>query len=216
VLIVDDNVRILRGLDAVLRRKGFTPVACGSSAEALSALKHRKTAPLAAVLDVWLDRGTTGFDVAHECRSRFAFATSMMLMSGYDTAGSEVRSRAESLELQVVVKPVDIRVISRFLAQAVALRTSERGPGVQNAVTVMVERFTLSPQETRILALLLVGVRRDRLVDALGTSSNTVKSQVRSLLRKTGASTCSGLVSIVLADVLKNAYERKLDNIVGD
>jgi len=73
--------------------------------------------------------------------------------------------------------PTTERAASRFAVDPVALDAF---------LARVVTKHALSAREAAILSASAHGVPRPRLSEALGTSENTIKTQVRSLLRKLG------------------------------
>ncbi|MFR0690056.1 helix-turn-helix transcriptional regulator [Enterobacterales bacterium AE_CKDN230030158-1A_HGKHYDSX7] len=63
---------------------------------------------------------------------------------------------------------------------------------------VLGELFGLTPAEQRLSGLLLRGLAPEQCADELGTSINTVRSQLRSLFRKTRTSRQAELVSLLV------------------
>ncbi len=61
------------------------------------------------------------------------------------------------------------------------------------------QAFGLTTAETRILAQLLDGASTAMLCDRLGVTLNTVKTQIKAIFRKTGTSSQTDLVRLVLA-----------------
>lgn len=101
------------------------------------------------------------------------------------------------LDADVCVKPVADPNLERFAHRALA-----RGPldvdAVRRRLNHAAEGASLSRRETEVLLLATQGMPRRELAERLGVSENTVKAQIRSLLRKTGARSVAVLAQRVL------------------
>ncbi len=101
------------------------------------------------------------------------------------------------LDADVCVKPVAEPNLERFAHRAIA-----RGPldveSVRRRLRDATEGTSLSRRETEVLLYATQGMPRRELAERLGVSENTVKAQIRSLLRKTGARSVAVLAQRVL------------------
>lgn len=64
------------------------------------------------------------------------------------------------------------------------------------------QHHSLTPSEKRIAAAAVQGLSRSELISTLDVSVNTVKSQTRSILRKTGFSSLNDLCRVVLRGIV--------------
>lgn len=101
------------------------------------------------------------------------------------------------LDAAVCGRPCAESNLDRFTHHALA-----RGPldvdGVRRRLQHSAEGASLSRRETEVLLLATQGMPRRELAERLGVSENTVKAQIRSLLRKTGARSVAVLAQRVL------------------
>ena len=93
---------------------------------------------------------------------------------------------APSTALRATVTPaVGQHVLRVFLRRALA-RWHSPDPRVAHAVEEVAERASLSPMETRVLALASTGLRRRAFPDVIASGDATVKTLVQRMLAKTG------------------------------
>lgn len=87
-------------------------------------------------------------------------------------------------------------------ARRVALATSDGSALLATVVEACARRWRLSPRETELLARAVDGTARDALVSSMGVSENTLKTQIRTLLRKADSNHLDELVGDVLREAL--------------
>lgn len=196
VLVVDDNKRVLGGLERAMRRRGFVPLSCSTFAEATDRIRDADRPMAAALIDVWLGRGGDGFDLVRQLRHRFGVSAYCALMSGYQVE-TQLVAQAEELDASFLSKPIAAENLTMFLSQAIAQSLLPQ-PTLRGAVLGFVRDHQLSPQETRVIAKLATGTRRSELADALSLSPDTLKWQVRSILAKASLPSTEHVVSDVL------------------
>jgi FixJ family two-component response regulator len=204
VLVVDDNRRVLRSLEPPLRRRGFAPITYFCAEEAHASIREMARAPQAALIDVWLDRGNSGFDLAKSLLSHFSQTIPILMMTGYPVEQIQVRQEFEKSDLQVKQKPIDCSVLDTFLREA-TIASLRLSPGLSCAVGAIAGEYKLSPQQTRVLSHLAAGSKRSTLASDLGISINTLKCQIKQLLAKS----CLSSTEDILAMLLRNIEEYK-------
>lgn len=121
-----------------------------------------------------------GLEVVRRCRAAWPFLPVLVLTS--ETA-PHVINRAHVLRAEFVAKPARRRNLRIFLRRAVAFERVSDGR-VSSVIADAVERHRLSPRESDILAAAVHGVPRKTIADQIGTTENTIKTCVRSVLRK--------------------------------
>lgn len=193
VIVVDDNRRLLAALEPMIRRAGFDPLLCGTYSEAISSIQVFDTPPIAVIIDVCLDRGHSGVELAGRFNQRYGSATKLLVMTGY-------RSAAYESEYEIAEKPIDAQKLRRFLVGSIVERIVQSGP-LRDALLDMSERYSLSPQEAELLAAMSVGSGRAQLPRQLRRSSNTIKSQIRTLLAKTECKSMSGVLIHLVSEL---------------
>jgi two-component system cell cycle sensor histidine kinase/response regulator CckA len=108
VLLVEDEVPLLRLAERALRRAGFEVVSAGCSEEALEMMEKAETMPLALVSDVVMP-GLDGLELAARLRERWP-QLPVLLVSGYaeaalgrDLAAERIRLLAKPYSLGALV-----------------------------------------------------------------------------------------------------------------
>jgi len=79
-----------------------------------------------------------------------------------------------------------------------AVLVVDSDPGKEPDLAILRELFSLTPAEARITGRLVLGRSVDEIAEETGTSVETVRSQVRSILSKTGTTRQGELISLVL------------------
>ena len=105
-------------------------------------------------------------------------------------------NRAYDLGAHYLVKPVSACRVAAFLEQAVAAQDHTTAVALAYAT-----RYELSDAEHDILLRAVRGEGRDAIAAARGSSPNTVKKQVVTLLQKTGDDSLQGAVAALLREV---------------
>ena len=113
VLLVDDNVDTLQGLEKLLTRSGYDVALAHDGSEAL--IQARQHLPRAIVLDIGLP-GMDGFEVARKLRSDPCCIDALIIaVTGYGQ--SEDRQRALDAGFDHhLVKPVEIKELKNLLS----------------------------------------------------------------------------------------------------
>jgi DNA-binding NarL/FixJ family response regulator len=186
VLILEDDAAVLRCISREVER-GLVPLPAGTRAAAEDAVRGAELDELVgAIVDVRLPDGD-GLDVVASLRRRRASLPILVLTGSNDPA---VINRAHALRAELVVKPFYRDNLRAFLTRLPA--RPERG--LADAVEELAGAHGLTVRERQIVGHVAAGVPRSRLPEVLGVSENTVKSQIRSLLAKTGQSSLGELV----------------------
>jgi DNA-binding NtrC family response regulator len=108
VLVVDDEAAVLLTYRLILEQQGYDVVACGTSVEAIAAIKKQ---PFDVVLcDYSLEEQHTGFEVITAARERDP-ETPAALLTGYAT--KDTADEASSQGIAIMFKPIEI---DEFLA----------------------------------------------------------------------------------------------------
>lgn len=126
VLLVDDEVLLLRTLSNALREEGFDVLAASSAEDALRQLAKAEVVDV-VVLDVKLP-GKSGLDLLRECRAS-GFQGRAVVMTAFDNPDSERVCRALSVD-HYLRKPFDLTKmleLVRELASGAGDRTTTEG-----------------------------------------------------------------------------------------
>lgn len=187
VYVVEDDEgvarAILREMPRVMKARLFKSVE-----EARHALAAAIEPPRAAIVDIGLPDGT-GLDVVAAIRRRRPSTPVLVLTASRDP---DVINRCHELRAEFVCKPRFRRNLIEFLKR-VPVAVADGG-NTADGVAALAREFSLTPREAEIVARAAGGVPRRYLLDELGVTENTLKSQIRSILDKTG---CSSLPEVV-------------------
>jgi DNA-binding response OmpR family regulator len=126
VLLVDDEVLLLRTLSNALREDGFDVLAASSAEDALRQLAKAEAVDV-VVLDVKLP-GKSGLDLLRECRGA-GFQGRAVVMTAFDSPDSERVCRALAVD-HYLRKPFDLKRmldLVRDLANGAGDRTTTEG-----------------------------------------------------------------------------------------
>ncbi len=198
ILVVDDEPKIVRLVQAYLEKAGFHVIPAYRGQEALDLFKREE--PALIVLDLMLP-DIDGMDVARQIRKESDVPIIML------TARTEETDRVAGLELgadDYVVKPFNprelvarVRAVLRRAAGLTKPRVIEAGDLVINLdsheVRLRGRRVALTPMEFQLLAALAEQpgrvFTRLQLIDALygatyATSDRTVDTHIKNLRRK--------------------------------
>ncbi len=171
-----DTANVLSHLCRELR----APQVTRSLAEARRALSMRSR--WAGVIQELVLPDGWGVDLLKEIRAKFPSLPVLVLTSLTD---ADSINRVHVLRAEYHCKPTRRRALRGFIQHAVAL-DRVRDVRVASIIGDFVQRFGLSPRESELLAAAVAGTSRKTLADELGTTENTLKTQVRQLLRKCG------------------------------
>lgn len=181
-LVVEDHAWIARTIEARLQRVGRV-VVHHSVSPALKSLEEEVGAPLGATIDLGLPDGS-GLRVLTALRKRWPRVPVLIVTAACEP---NIVNSVQELGAEFVCKPDFMGGLDAFI---------KRLPGdcaQQAALRELALQCCLTPRETEIATLYLRFRRNKDIATALGVSSNTLKTQVRSLLRKTGRATLADL-----------------------
>jgi FixJ family two-component response regulator len=196
---VDDNKRVAELLGQTVARRGFNPIVFNNAPEAYECIGQWQRPPIGAILDVFLQNGVTGIDIACVLERLFSGFTAIAFVTGYDV-GQLDKHISGAVVLQ---KPIERGVLDNFLS-LLAIRACGLPPILEDAACDMIRVHQLLPAEARILACLATGTTRAGLAKQLRIGENTLKFQIRTLLQRTSTTSTEE----VLAMLLKLAAER--------
>ncbi len=187
-LILEDDERVAKIILRIASPIVGT-VAVSTVREALAAVAS--AVPLCGlVADMMLPDGS-GLEVVEAFRAKYPTHPALVVTAVLDRT---LVNRSSELGVGYVCKPDVLDNLTQFFA---SFGTNEQ-KGKTDLGIVPPASFArdhgLSPREAQIVKLVAEGVPRARLADLLGVSQSTVKSQVRSLLRKTRCNRVSEVV----------------------
>lgn len=192
LLIVDDHDILRYGLRSLLRRAGEVEVVGEADSVVDAIAKAEALAPDVILMDARLPDGS-GIDACREILSKNP-AVRVLFFSAYSdeqtvlmtlVAGAQGHVSKDS-ELSTLVEA--IRTVAsggtvieeRVKAEVLALL--ENAPKADAAAPAE----DLSPQETRVMSLVVVGKTNKQIATALGLSESTVKNYLYNAFQKLG------------------------------
>jgi DNA-binding CsgD family transcriptional regulator len=112
--------------------------------------------------------------------------------------GAVLISRRSGRPLQVLVSPLSSSMIDAPQRATATLLICDPDKELPLPTTVLRELFGLTPAESRLALLLLHGMSLPETAEELGVSRETVRSQLRAVLQKTGAHRQSELIKLLV------------------
>lgn len=200
LLIVEDETSSAQSLSRILQRFRVTEIA-GSVSEAIAALEARQRWT-GLVVDVGLPDGS-GLQVVEFARRSMPLVPVLVLTGRNDRA---VINRAHQLRAEFVCKPALEADLYGFVRRAVAF---ERVPDERMAwlIEELSRHCELTSKETEVVAAAVANTPRNVLLEQFGVTDNTLKTQVRQVLRKTGFDSLDALTKALLREALSGSGE---------
>jgi len=205
--IVDDHRMVREGLRTMLREQPRVEIV-GEAEDQAGALRMiDETTPEVILLDIRL-KGTSGLDTCRVILQRFPDVKIIFLTVYEDEQYifEALRAGASGYILKKVSDDDLVKVIEQVrageilvdpaLTGQVALRAASRSQSLAEA------RFGLSPREAEVLGLITQGMSNHQIAEQLFIGEETVKSHVRSILRKLGVKDRTQAVSLALREGL--------------
>jgi DNA-binding NarL/FixJ family response regulator len=177
VLIVEDDVPWARALRRHLSKAGAQSRLCTTVARAWRDFLPESVD--AVVVDVGMPDGS-GLAFLRDIRAR-GWKGPCLVQTGFSDPATV--NCAHELEAEIVIKPFDVAHLACFLARASGLRHSRRA-SLRSAA--LIEASRLTPSERAVLNLLRQGYAQSAVAAMRGVAVETVKTQVRAILHKTG------------------------------
>lgn len=190
-LIVEDEPTLARTLARTFGRHG--PVQVVHSMAAARNTLADETEWLGVVLDLILPDGY-GLDLLAEIRERHG-GLPVLVLTG--ELNRDVVNKVQTMRGEYVCKPASAENLNPFIQRALAqARVDDAAIGQR--IEHLARQLKLTRRETELLTLSVDGLSRKELADALGVAENTVKAQIRSLLKKSGARSLATLAQKVI------------------
>lgn len=202
IVITDDHAMVREGLRTMLAHHPAIEVVAEADTGAAAVLAVEKHRPDVILLDVRLP-DMSGLDVCRKLRERFPAVHAVMLTVYEDEhyvfealrAGARgyLLKKVTDDELTRVLKSVCAGeiIVDPSLAGQMALRSANAGSGGSGPVR-------LTEREREVLAAMADGLSNAAIAAHLHISEETVKTHVKSLLRKLGALDRTQAVSLAL------------------
>ncbi len=136
----------------------------------------------------------------------------MPILALASSASCELINGVHEQRAELVVKPVaDSNVVS--FTQRALLSGWLPDARVSAWLDELSRRYDLTPREVQLIVYTLGNEPRTKMMRRLGITENTLKSQVRALLRKFGARSLDGLAKFVLSGALVWEREPGQENV---
>ncbi len=196
VLIIEDHLAVRRGLEMLLRSRGFA--IAGVAEDAAGGLRLAASrAPDVAVVDLALREGN-GIDVARTLSSGDATVGVVIYTGSIDAAQLDVASACGARGF--VMKTSEAEILVRAI-HAVARGDVFVDPTVQRLLGVHRARQPrTTSREREILQRLSDGETGEQIAAAMYLSPETIRTHLRNTMRKLEASTRVQAVAIALRD----------------
>jgi DNA-binding NarL/FixJ family response regulator len=186
LLVVDDEVNLLRAVEACLRAEGFEVITARSGADALVSVAQ--TVPDLIVSDIRMP-GMNGYELAQQLR---ASSRTMLVPVVFLTAKGETGDRIEGFRSGVdayLTKPFEpdelIAVIKNILTRIERTHAEiARLVSSQNHQAVNSYDEQLTEAENRIAALVARGLSNKEIAADLEISVRTVENHISHILDK--------------------------------
>ncbi len=145
------------------------------------------------VLDLILPDGY-GLDLLADIRQEQG-ALPVLVLTG--ELNRDVVNKVQTLRGEYVCKPASVENLNPFIQRALA-QESVDDAAIGQRIEHLARQLRLTRRETELLTLSVDGLSRKQLAEALGVAENTVKAQIRSLLKKSGARSLATLAQKVI------------------
>lgn len=179
LLVVGDDPLVLRSIAHVVHRNLiFRIMEAESIAIARIALGND---PIGVIIDLDLPDGD-GLELAKHARIRLP-TTPILLITGSDEA--RYVNRAHLLGAAIVRKP-DLNENLFMFVDHIVSESWKYERNLAYAIEQLVFKSNLSPQQRRIIELMLSGTTRAQLASSLGVEETTVRTHVRGIVRRVG------------------------------
>jgi DNA-binding NarL/FixJ family response regulator len=192
VLVVEHDDSMATDLTCYVQCSGWRAQVERSVSASVLALEHSKVA--AAIVELRLPDGL-GFDVVHAMRVRCRQAPSLVLATSIEP---DHINRAQLMGVEYACKPVRRENVDQFLS-----RCREIASTPADLVSDVAIRHRLTPAQSRLVQVAIESTSHDTLCERLGVSPNTIKTQIRGILMRTGAVSLEDLVSRIRAAALR-------------
>jgi DNA-binding NarL/FixJ family response regulator len=218
VLVVDDDPLARRSMKEILREAGFTVIGeAATGREAIELSIHYL--PDIVLMDVVMP-GMDGIEATQRIIASVPEQRVVLLTAGHDDDVAIAGLRCGAIGF--LRKDSDLEALPRTLTGALdgeaaisrrlALRLVERLRTTrEGTLGLRPVRSSLSSREWEVLDLLCSGAGTEDIADALVLSTETVRSHVKSVLRKLGVS--SRAEAITMAERLREDNPPALDTL---
>ena len=190
-LIVEDEPTLARTLARTFGR--HKPVEVVHDMASARAKLEESSDWTGVVLDLVLPDGY-GLDLLAEIRKTQG-ALPVLVLTG--ELNRDVVNRVQTLRGEYVCKPASADNLNPFIQRSLAQERVD-DVAIGQRIEHLARQLKLTRRETELLTLSIDGLSRRELAESLGVAENTVKAQIRSLLKKSGARSLATLAQKVI------------------
>lgn len=188
ILIVEDEPVIAENISMYLDNADFE--VSGIAYDSIEAKEQLVTnTPDAAILDVNLESGEDGIDIAGYINEKFQLP--FLFLTSY--SDKETLERAKKVKPSgYIVKPFNEKTLLASLEIAISNFTSEKNHSLPPLNLDKINSYLLSPiseREFELVQLLYEGITNTQIAEKLFISVNTVKTHLKSIYLKLDAGT---------------------------
>jgi DNA-binding NarL/FixJ family response regulator len=188
-LIVEDEPTLARTLARTFGRHGPVEVVHSMAAAREQLQAHEEWTGV--VLDLILPDGY-GLDLLAEIRQGHG-ALPVLVLTG--ELNRDVVNKVQTMRGEYVCKPASADNLNPFIQRSLAQERVDDA-AIGQRIEHLARQLKLTRRETELLTL---------SVDALGVAENTVKAQIRSLLKKSGARSLATLAQKVIKGATRDS-----------
>jgi FixJ family two-component response regulator len=191
VFVVDDEARVRRALERLIRSSGFEVRSFGSAREFLA--KRPTERPACLVLDLSMP-DLNGLEL-QEAMKESGITTPTIFLTGRGKVSASVRA-LKAGALDFLEKPVDDLVLLEAIEKA--LEKDRTALESEADLDLLQGRYdSLTPREREVCALVATGIPNKQVAYRLGTSEKTIKVHRGRVMRKLKADSLAHLVRMV-------------------
>jgi DNA-binding NarL/FixJ family response regulator len=197
-LIVEDEPTLARTLARTFGRHGPCEVVHSMAAARDQLENHSEWTGV--VLDLILPDGY-GLDLLSEIRQIHGELPVLVLTGELNR---DVVNKVQTMRGEYVCKPASADNLNPFIQRALAQERVDDA-AIGQRIEHLARQLKLTRRETELLTLSVDGLSRKELAQALGVAENTVKAQIRSLLKKSGARSLATLAQKVIKGATRDS-----------
>jgi DNA-binding NarL/FixJ family response regulator len=190
-LIIEDEVALARSLARTVDDRSRST--CVHTLADAGAALDADGPWVGLILDLILPDGY-GLDFLEEVREGHPSLPVLVLTGELDR---DVVNRVQALDADYVCKPAGHENLDLFIRRALA-RGTVQPADLDRRVERLAESLALTHREKELVSLSIRGLSRRELATTMGVAENTVKAQIRGLLKKTGDRSIAALAQRVL------------------
>jgi len=202
ILIVEDEPVIAENISMYLDNNDFEVSGIAYDSDEANEQLHSNT-PDAAILDVNLESGEDGIDIARRINQKYHIP--FLFLTSY--SDRETLQRAKAVNPSgYIVKPFNEKTLLASLEIAISNHTAERNHDLPKLSFEKLNKHLLSPlsdREFELAQLLYDGITNTQVAEKLFITVNTVKTHLKNIYLKLDANTRVELIKRLREFMLK-------------